>query len=183
MSLILAMRAAAILVIASPTAMRPEAGAFTSASGVRSPIANASARLVLKPINVTATSATGTCHGPTIWSRAVMPPTVRSPMLIRKVLLATAGKRNTRSIASRNSMLPVSKTDRCNVSRTTLRVIFGGFPSSTGNGISTGSFLNSASCTLMISSAVALPTTENGHRSRSHSERNSARRSGAIAST
>ena len=37
-----AMRAAAMLVMASPTAMRPEAGASISASGVRSPIAIAS---------------------------------------------------------------------------------------------------------------------------------------------
>ena len=37
-----AMRALAMFVIASATAMRPEAGASTSASGVRSPIAMAS---------------------------------------------------------------------------------------------------------------------------------------------
>ena len=37
-----AIGAAAMLVIASPTAMRPEAGPSISASGVRSPIANAS---------------------------------------------------------------------------------------------------------------------------------------------
>ena len=37
-----AMPAAAMLVIASPTAMRPDAGASISASGVRSPIAIAS---------------------------------------------------------------------------------------------------------------------------------------------
>ena len=138
MSPILSMRAAAILVIASPTAMRPDAGAFTSASGVRSPIANASPRFVLKPISVTATSATGTCHGPTIWSRAVMPPTVRSPMLIRKVLFATDGKRSTRSIASRKSICPVSQAVSRGVSRVTLRVIFGGLPSSTDSGMSTG---------------------------------------------
>jgi hypothetical protein len=34
--------AAAMLVIASPTAMRPDAGASIRASGVRSPMANAS---------------------------------------------------------------------------------------------------------------------------------------------
>ena len=42
MSLISAMAAAAILVMASATAMRPEAGPLTSASGVRSPMAMAS---------------------------------------------------------------------------------------------------------------------------------------------
>ena len=53
-----------MLVIASPTAMRPEAGASISASGVRSPIAMASPAYPSKSISVTATSATGTCHGP-----------------------------------------------------------------------------------------------------------------------
>ena len=50
-----------------------------------------------------------------------MPPTVRSPMLIRKVLSATDGKRNTRSTASRKSMLAgiaggqsaLSRASRC----------------------------------------------------------------------
>ena len=43
---------------------------------------------------VTATSATGTCHGPTIWSRAVMPG--RHGAVAdgdEEVLLATAGRR------------------------------------------------------------------------------------------
>ena len=59
-----------MLVIASATAMRPDAGASISASGVRSPIAIASPAWPRKSISVTATSATGTCHGPTIGSRA-----------------------------------------------------------------------------------------------------------------
>jgi hypothetical protein len=42
MSSMLAMGAAAMLVIASPTAMRPEAAASITATGVRSPIAIAS---------------------------------------------------------------------------------------------------------------------------------------------
>ncbi len=66
MSPIAVIDAAAIFVSASPTAMRPDAAASITASGVRSPIAKASPRCVLKPISVTATSATGTCHGPTI---------------------------------------------------------------------------------------------------------------------
>ena len=37
--------------------------------------------------SVTAQSATGTCHGPTIWSRAHRPPTVRSPIVMRKRLV------------------------------------------------------------------------------------------------
>ena len=42
MSPIFAIGAAAILVIASPTAMRPDAAALITASGVRSPMAMAS---------------------------------------------------------------------------------------------------------------------------------------------
>ena len=57
--------AAARLVIASPIAMRPLAGPSSTAIGLRSPIANASPCSVRKPSVVTATSATGTCHGPT----------------------------------------------------------------------------------------------------------------------
>ena len=57
---------AAILVIASPIAIRPEAGASIKANGARSPMAKASPALVSNPAVVTATSATGTCHGPTI---------------------------------------------------------------------------------------------------------------------
>ena len=90
------MAAAAMLVIASPTAMRPDAGASISASGVRSPIAIASPAKPAKSISVTATSATGTCQGPTIGSRAHRPPTVRSPMVTRNVLSATAGNCSTR---------------------------------------------------------------------------------------
>ena len=58
--------AAAMLVIASPTAIRAEAAGSSRASGVRSPIATASPLWVSKLVAVTATSATGTCQGPTI---------------------------------------------------------------------------------------------------------------------
>ena len=183
MSPIFSMRAAAILVIASPTAIRPEAGAFNTASGVRSPKAKASPNAVLKPIKVTATSATGTCHGPTIWSRAVKPPTVRSPMLIRKVLSATEGKRSVRSIASLRFILLTSNAGSFTPSRFTLRVILGGLPNSTDNGISTALLLNSSSCTINWSSAIARPNTANGQRSRSHNALNSSKRAGSIAST
>src|SRR5581483_8911117 len=60
------MRAAAMLVIASAMAMRPEAGASMTASGVRSPTAIASPVVSSSEAAVTAQSATGTCHGPTI---------------------------------------------------------------------------------------------------------------------
>ncbi len=66
MSLRLSMAAAAILVMASPIAIRPEAGALSNANGVRSPIAIASPVTLPKVVAVTAQSATGTCQGPTI---------------------------------------------------------------------------------------------------------------------
>ena len=77
--------------MASATAMRPDAAALIAASGVRSPRLMASPAKPLKSASVTAQSATGTCQGPTIWSRWLRPPTVRSPMVIRKRLDATVG--------------------------------------------------------------------------------------------
>ena len=59
------MLAAAIFVIASPTAILPEAGALNAARGVLSPIAIASPVSLSKPLAVIAISLTGTCHGPT----------------------------------------------------------------------------------------------------------------------
>jgi hypothetical protein len=76
--------AAARFVSASPTAIRPDAGASMTASGVRSPIANASPAWPTKSISVTAQSATGTCHGPTSGRRLIRPGPV--PMPTRKVL-------------------------------------------------------------------------------------------------
>ena len=87
-------------VIASPTAIRAAAAASSSASGVRSPIAIASPTKPSKPDRVIAQSASGSCHGPIIWSRAVRPPTLRSPIVTRKFLLATVGCASTRSAAS-----------------------------------------------------------------------------------
>ena len=83
--------AAARFVSASPIAMREAAAELMTASGVRSPTAIASPRSVSKPSVVTAQSATGTCQGPIIWSRATRPPTERSPIVMRKDLLATDG--------------------------------------------------------------------------------------------
>ena len=127
--------AASRLVIASPTAIRAEAAASSKASGVRSPIAIASPVLPSKPLRVIAQSATGTCHGPIIWSRAVSPPTVRSPMVTRKVLAATVGCASTRRPASRRSSASVSASGQrggagCAVSR----CIFGALPNSTSIG-------------------------------------------------
>lgn len=83
------------LAIASATAIRPEAGASIAASGIRSPLAIASPENPTKSASVTATSATGTCQGPTIWSRWVRPPTVRSAIVTRNRLLPTVGWRRT----------------------------------------------------------------------------------------
>ena len=88
--------AAAMFVIASPTAMRPEAGASSSAMAGRSPSAIASPVAPARPEVVTATSLTGTCQGPTSGSRLIMPPTLRSPIVTRKPLSATAGRRSRR---------------------------------------------------------------------------------------
>ena len=60
------MSAAAMLVRASPTAIRLAAAASITATGVRSPIAMASPASDVKETQVTAQSATGTCQGPTI---------------------------------------------------------------------------------------------------------------------
>ena len=90
-SSIRSMLAAPILVIASPTAMRADAELDKIASGVLSPIAIASPVYPENPEEVTATSATGVCQGPTIWSRATSPPTERSPIVIKNFLLATVG--------------------------------------------------------------------------------------------
>ena len=61
-----AIGAHAMLVIASAIASRAEAAASSSATGARSPIAIASPVVTSKLVAVTAASATGTCHGPTI---------------------------------------------------------------------------------------------------------------------
>ena len=87
--------------------MRAAAAASSSASGVRSPIAIASPAKPSKSASVIAQSATGSCHGPTIWSRAVRPPTVRSPMVTRKFFDATVGCASTRRPASRRSSAAV----------------------------------------------------------------------------
>ena len=164
---IFSIRAAAMLESASPTAMRPEAGASSTATGVRSPSAKASPRSVRKPIVVTATSATGVCHGPTIWSRAVRPPTERSPIEIRKVLLATAGRRNTRQAASARSIAAMSSGTATPGWRVTSRVMRGGLPSSASMSISTGLLPKWRSLTISRFSSVATPTTAKGQRSRS----------------
>ena len=175
--------AAARFVRASPTAMRPDAGPSTTATGERSPIANASPAYPSNDRSVVAQSATGTCHGPTIGSREHRPPTVRSPIVTRNVLSATAGWRSTRCTASATSMPSARNGSSRGRTRRTSRVMRGGLPRSAGRSMSTGRFPNSGSSTTRRASSVATPTTANGHRSRSQMSRKAGRRSGAMART
>ena len=132
---------------------------------------------------VTAQSATGTCHGPTIWSSTVMPPTLRSPMVIRKDLSATVGSSSTFCATSTRSMPVRSIAGKSLATWTTSRCIFGGLPSKTSIGMSTGSLPSSVSISFSWRSSVATPTAANRQRSRSHMALNNGRLSGAIAST
>ena len=59
-------------------------------------------------------------------------------MVIKNSFEATLGKRSTREIASRSSTSAVEKGFGASVRRRTSRVIFGGLPSSTASGKSTG---------------------------------------------
>jgi hypothetical protein len=179
--------AASKLVIASATAMRPAAGASSAAIGVRSPMAIASPARLEKSASVTAQSATGTCHGPTIWSRCVRPPTVRSPIVIKNRLLATVGCASTPMMACCRSTPVPSKSAKRRAMRVTSRRMRGGLPSSTSIGISTGrAACASAACpssTTSCRSSVETPTTAYGQRSRSHNWARRGSASGAMAST
>ena len=132
---------------------------------------------------VTATSATGTCQGPTNWSRAVYPPTVRSPMVMRNDLEPTLGSCNTRCAASSKSISLVSIASSGRVTRCTSRVMRGGLPSRMDISMSTGISGNKLSSTRKCKASVATPTTANGQRSRSQNCLNKSSCSGAIAST
>ena len=172
-----------MFVSASATAIRAAARASSNASGVRSPMATASPVKPWNPLNVTAQSATGTCHGPTIWSRATSPPTVRSPMFTRNDLSATAGTHSTRSSAWPTSIRPVSNVPRTEGSRAASRCIRGRSPSRVDIGMETGEESNRASCTSRCRCRVASPTSAHGQRSRSHNAANSAMRPESTART
>ncbi len=94
-----------MLVIDSATAIRAAAAELSSARGDRSPMLIACPVFPRKEEALTATSLTGTCHFPTIWSRVVNPPTLRSPIVTRNFLLATAGNCKTLLIASSNTIV------------------------------------------------------------------------------
>ena len=132
-------------------------------------------------MSVTATSATGTCHGPTIGSREHRPPTVRSPIVTRNVLSATAGSCSTRYAAS-------SSVDRrrdraaaaCARRARTSRVILGGLPR-----MHVERHVDRAVAEVRVARPRAglrrsrVPTTANGQRSRSHIARERGRASPA----
>jgi hypothetical protein len=80
-------------------------------------------------------SATGTCHGPTNWSRATMPVTLLSPIVMRKFLLAMLGSCNILSIASSSSIALVSKALRLIACVVALIVVVGGLPSNISIGM------------------------------------------------
>ena len=153
--------------MASAIAMRPDAGALSAANGVRSPMLMASPANPLKSAKVTAQSATGTCQGPTIWSRCVSPPTARSPIVTKNRLLATVGwlKTFNTMLCRSTPVRSMALSERC--TRLTSRCIFGGLPSKTSMGMSTGCKAASPSANTNCRSSVATPTTEKGQRSRS----------------
>eukprot|EP00123_Amoebidium_parasiticum_P018470 comp24216_c0_seq1/m.44544 comp24216_c0_seq1/g.44544 ORF comp24216_c0_seq1/g.44544 comp24216_c0_seq1/m.44544 type:complete len:324 (+) comp24216_c0_seq1:2036-3007(+) len=179
------MGAAAILVTASHTAMRAAAPGDRIERGVRSPMAMASPLKVRSyPLAVTATSATGTCHLPTICSRAISPVMERSPMVMRKDLEATAGNLRTLAKASVGSILPASRVGpRLGRAVLTFLSILGGLPNRTDEGRSMGLLLNSVSSTTMLSVCVAVPTTAKGQRSRSQNLAKTSISFGRMAST
>ena len=73
-------------------------------------------------------------------ARAPGPSTVRSPMVIRKVLSATVGRRSTRGdrLAQRRSRASSQRRPRRRARASPSRVIRGGLPSSTSSGMSIG---------------------------------------------
>ena len=175
-----------MLVITSPTAMRAEHAASITASGVLSPIAIASPHNDEYAPSVTAQSATGTCHGPTIWSCTTIPVMLRSPIVIRNDFEAIAGNRSSRSTASA-MVTPARLSGSAAIFvRVNARSIFGGFPKRTCSGRSIAFAASSdvaSALSVRCGSCCAVPITANGHRSRSQMASNRCRFSGAIAST
>ena len=112
-----------------------------------------------------------------------MPPTVRSPIVMRKVLSATDGKRSTRRSASRTSSVASPNGTAADGTLVTSRSIFGVLPSNTSSGMSTGISLSNESTTRSCPSLVNVPITANGQRSRAQSFSKSAMRSAETMST
>ena len=125
--------AAARLVSASPTAMRPEAGASITAIGVALADGERLAGVAVEGERVSSRSrrrapATDRPSG----RGSERPPTVRSPIVIRKVLSATVGWSSTRRTASARSMPSAENGRRSGRARFTSRVIRGGLPRRAG---------------------------------------------------
>ena len=108
---------------------------------------------------------------------------MRSPMVMRNVLSATAGSRRTRKMASSTAMPSRTNGLLATGARFTSRVILGGLPSSTDSGMSMGWLEKWESLTLNVPSSVALPRTAKGQRSRRQSASKAANFSAAMAST
>ena len=177
-------------------AMRAHAAPLKSASGVRSPIAMASPGAASSSeyvVRVTATSATGTWYGPTIGSRVTRPVTLRSPIVTRKPLLATAGRCSTRRVASArraraSSCGSAAASDESNGTAARgacvdERSILGVLPKSVSMGRSMHVVPRKRSVSTRRCSVVAWPHTAYGQRSRSAIARKASRLAGRTAST
>ena len=132
---------------------------------------------------MTAQSATGTCHGPTIWSLATVPVTLRSPIVIKKLLLATVGCFNTRSIASLIEIPEKSNEVKADRMDCIFLCILGGLPNNTDIGKSIGLSPKCLSESTICLFVVDSPTMAYGHRSRWQIASNTAILSGLIAIT
>ncbi|KAH3660887.1 hypothetical protein OGATHE_005219 [Ogataea polymorpha] len=118
----------------SATHILAEAAAEIRAKVGFSPIARASpvdTTSSPREVAVTPTSATGTCHGPTNWSRSTKPVTVLSPMVIRNDLDPTEGSCNTLLNASSREVSEAMDTGSSfGALEVSSRDIFGGLPNS-----------------------------------------------------
>ena len=104
-----------------------------------------------------AQSATGTCHGPIIWSLAIRPVTERSAIVIKKLLLAIVGSASRRLMASLIEILLASKTFSALGRVTTSLCVLGDEPKSSDISRSIGLFSKYESSRVKCLSSVALP--------------------------
>mmetsp|Transcript_1434 Transcript_1434/g.4268 ORF Transcript_1434/g.4268 Transcript_1434/m.4268 type:complete len:293 (+) Transcript_1434:630-1508(+) len=174
------------LVSASPSARR------AIAAGLMSPLYGCSPMAVASPVRpkwdcaCTATSATGSCRGPTHCCCATRPVTQRSTLVVRNRLLPTAGSRSTLSSASSTYVPSGSERGWPGDSgwRWNLKVLLGILPStfsrsrSTGMGSSGGA---SGSRSVMRPLPLMLPSTCMLQRSRAQMLSSTPRSSGLIS--
>jgi len=123
----------------------PRRRGVDDASGVRSPMANASPRQPWNESSVVAQSATGTCQGPTHWSRAQR----RRRSGRRSTRGRSCRRRPARAGRATRRRRGQSQTRRTRarpaLRRRTSRVMRGGLPRSAARSMSTASLPNSAS--------------------------------------